>query len=263
MLNPVDTQMLQSMLGVEELPAGLVEECELRTRMYHAAGHSGPLGALGLIPAVRAAGYGPPKPQSPAPDAVDWSLMPADGRTRIEAQFGGLWHMGSYVGPGPDGEIAVKLLESGDIMLCRRHMLRLVKVLTPEEVFWEQEDAERRMQVELAAELEARQATDMMSLEQAEDAEFVQIGPAPEDEPEEPSVPEPVEEEGPTNWRMAPTGAAVYVGDDCDEGTFEGCRVEDGELKALLVKFTGAASATEVDPAEVLYAGDPPALDAD
>lgn len=125
MLTVQDEQTLGRLVG-GEIPEDLRQECEMRTRMFHSAGHSGPLGAVGLIDAVRSLGYKPPHVEPPVPK-VNWRLYPQDGSTRVEAKFFGQWMRGRFLGFVESGILAVRLDDDEVVKECRPDMVRLVE----------------------------------------------------------------------------------------------------------------------------------------
>jgi hypothetical protein len=108
-MHTTDDALLRRMLGIQEdqdpLP-DLVREVEIRTRMFHACGASGPLGALALVDAARHKGFGL-KPADPAPARIDWRSKRLG--TPVEAKFFGEWMPGTYLGYCGSGTIQVRL----------------------------------------------------------------------------------------------------------------------------------------------------------
>jgi len=118
-----DETSLQRMLGVEA-PEEVRAECELRTRMYHADGNSGPLGSVALIEMVRWMGLSPKNVERPV-EKVDWRQYPQDGTVRVEARFFGAWMPGRFLGFVEAGTLAVRLEEDATVKECRPDMVRL------------------------------------------------------------------------------------------------------------------------------------------
>ena len=253
LMHPHDEQTVQSLLGVEAVPAALYAECALRLSMYHRAGHSGPLGALGLIPAVRALGYGPPA-DKPDPTRVQWDTLPTDGRVRVEAMFAGIWHAGEFVGLGLDGTLHVRLVARDEVFEVRPHRLRLVQVLSPEEIARAREEA--ALPGAAAAQPEGP-PTDVVTVDPPPVADRL-AALIPEPEPESPEGPEPPPKPKRTNWLLVPDGSPVFVGEEYRDGTFRGCAVEQGRVKALRVLMAGQEEPVELDPRTVEYAGEQP-----
>ncbi len=128
MLHPDDEQDLCRILRREEVPEDLVAEYDVRIGMYHRAGASGPLGAIGLVDMTRALGY-EPKPSPDAPPQTDWRIQPKDGRTRVEVILDGEKRDGAFAGFAPAGMLAVEIDGIGDVRECSRLSVKLVKVL--------------------------------------------------------------------------------------------------------------------------------------
>jgi hypothetical protein len=70
MIHPVDAEIIRNLLRVNEVPSDIEEEYEIRVRMFHSGGGSGPLRILALIDLLRHLGR--TKPEDPKPVAVDW-----------------------------------------------------------------------------------------------------------------------------------------------------------------------------------------------
>lgn len=115
-----DEELLTTWLG--EVPDDVRQECDLWTRWYHSAGAGGALGPLSLITILRQLGYAPPKTAERATE-VDWRQVPV--RTRVEAQFGGKWLPGEYLGFVESGTLAVRLDGDDFVHECRKTTVRL------------------------------------------------------------------------------------------------------------------------------------------
>lgn len=126
MLTVQDEQLLGRLLG-GNIPDEVRRECAIRTRMFHSSGHSGPMGALGLIDAIRSLGYGPDEPVV-MPAKVNWREYPQDGSTKVEAKFFGQWMRGAFLGFVEAGTLAVRLEDDGIVRECRPDMVRLAEV---------------------------------------------------------------------------------------------------------------------------------------
>jgi len=118
-----DETSLRRMLGCE-VPDEVRAECDLRTRMYHADGNSGPLGSVALIDMVRWMGLSPKNVERPV-EQVDWRQYPQDGTVRVEARFFGQWMAGRFLGFVEAGTLAVRLEDDATVEECRPDMVRL------------------------------------------------------------------------------------------------------------------------------------------
>lgn len=220
MLTVQDEQLLGRLLG-GNIPDEVRRECAIRTRMFHSSGHSGPMGALGLIDAIRSLGYGPPEPVV-VPVKVNWREYPQDGSTKVEAKFFGQWMRGAFLGFVESGTLAVRLDDDGIVRECRPDMVRLAEV---EEEPEEGPDA----RIELLDVVELDDPVEVPA-------------EAPVERAEEPVVDEPVDEhEAPAVEQLAvPTvdpmpGDLVWVEEDDDvkDATFS-AHDEDGAILAIV-----------------------------
>jgi len=125
MILETDADILERMLGDGSIPSALEDEYQLRLRMLHAAGVSGPLGAIALVDLVRACGIRPEIVMPERPPTVDWQSLPQDGSTLVEAQFNGQWMPGKFIGFVGDGTLQVKLDNDDYVRECHGHMVRL------------------------------------------------------------------------------------------------------------------------------------------
>lgn len=121
-----DQQVLQAILGVEQLPEDVVQEAELRTKLYHGAGAcSGPLGPLAMIDLVRFLGHRPKKAE-PKVEGVIWRNLTTDGSVKVVAgPFFGSMQEGVFLGIMPDGKLAIKINVDGMVRECRQQMVTL------------------------------------------------------------------------------------------------------------------------------------------
>jgi len=109
-----DEDSLVRMLGVEMdgIPTSVVAEYELRLRMFHSDGNSGPLGTVGIIDMLRSMKLGPPKAK-PKEAVLDWAGVPHDGTVRVEAKRDdngeAKWLAGIFLGQVRVGTLAVRL----------------------------------------------------------------------------------------------------------------------------------------------------------
>jgi hypothetical protein len=138
MIHPNDEQSLIRLLGTSDIPKEVLDECAMRTRMYHADGNSGPLRTLALIDMLRFLGKKPPAPVIPK-SAVDWRMYPQDGTVRVEARFFGAWQPGVFLGFVQGGTLAVRL--DGDAMIkeCNASIVRLAEYVTTEDLAHKEE----------------------------------------------------------------------------------------------------------------------------
>lgn len=83
MIHPNDAEVLCSLLRVSDIPATIVDEYEIRRRMYHAGGGSGALGIQQLIGVLRHVGVD--LPARDVPVNVDWRDHVGDA---IVAKYG-------------------------------------------------------------------------------------------------------------------------------------------------------------------------------
>ncbi len=113
MILTADLDSLKRMLGCEreeDIPSRVVVEYQVRLRMFHADGNSGPLGSIGLIDMCRALRAGP-KPPPKQPRVTDWTKMPSDGSLTVEARpagENGEWKAGVYLGRVKAGTLAIR-----------------------------------------------------------------------------------------------------------------------------------------------------------
>jgi len=109
-----DEDSLVRMLGIraDEIPASVIAEYELRLRMFHGDGNSGPMGTLGIIDLLRSMKLGPPA-RKPQEAVMDWARVPMDGSVRVEARKHNdgeaKWFAGTYMGQVGAGTLAVRL----------------------------------------------------------------------------------------------------------------------------------------------------------
>ena len=130
-MNSQDSQILQTLLGMEELPDDVVRECEMRCRWYHSCGAGGGIGPLALIDMLRFLGY-ERKPDPAAPVVVDWGRMPSDGSVLVEARHDRsdtVWFPGVYLGFISAGTLAIKTGD-GAVVECKRINVRLPYVVS-------------------------------------------------------------------------------------------------------------------------------------
>lgn len=124
MIQPDDEVSLLRMLKADRLPSDVRQECELRTRWFHADGNSGRLGTLAMIDILRHLGYSPPAAPAPIVPAV--ALLPVG--SPVEANFFGGWQPGTMLGLGPGGTIVVRLDSDNSVKECHAHVVRVADV---------------------------------------------------------------------------------------------------------------------------------------
>lgn len=125
LLQHYDEETITRLLG--SIPEDVAEEVELRTRMYHRAGGSGPIGTLSIIEAVRHCGHKPDLlPEKPV--QIDWRQLPQDGSVRVEAKFFGQWLPGQFIGFVDYGNLAIRFDDDLIVKECPRHIVRLMEV---------------------------------------------------------------------------------------------------------------------------------------
>ena len=130
MIHTQDSQDLSRMLGIDESSFNreLVYEYEKRLRMYHACGHSGPIGTLALIDLVRSMGCVVANLSSKEEKATDWWALPRDGSARIEARFVGAWLPGVFLGFVDAGTLMIRLDEETMVRECRPCHARFIGI---------------------------------------------------------------------------------------------------------------------------------------
>lgn len=225
-----DQQILQALLGVDKLPDDVVQEAELRTRMYHGAGAmSGPLGPLAMIELVRFLGYRPKKQPVSNNEAVIWRNLPTDGSVKITAgPYFGSMQEGVYLGMVSEGLLAIKLNTDGFVRECRQSMVKLSEE-THEDF------------VEEATPLAA-------SIKNS-------LPEEPAAESEEQAYEDKVEELPEFSWLSVSTGAPVWVSQGDDKEPLNGSFLEVLENGKLSVKVEGKKKPMEFEKDTVLYAG--------
>ena len=124
MICPSDEQTLFRILGTEVPPKEARVELDKRTRMYHCAGGSGPIGVLAVIDMVRFLGL--EKAERPEDKAlelvkdadglVEWRKLPTDGSIKVMAFRYGKYLPGSFKGFVQHGSIAVVLDNEPDFV---------------------------------------------------------------------------------------------------------------------------------------------------
>ena len=225
MLTVQDEQLLGRLLG-GNIPDEVRRECAIRTRMFHSSGHSGPMGALGLIDAIRSLGYGPPEPVA-VPVKVNWREYPQDGSTKVEAKFFGQWMRGAFLGFVEAGTLAVRMDDDGIVRECRPDMVRLAEVDEPPE-----EGPDARIElldvVELDDPVVAPVEETVELVEEADTAEETVDEPVVEDDPppvEQLAVPKVDPQPGDLVW--------VEEDDDVKDAIFS-AHDEDGAILAMV-----------------------------
>lgn len=279
MIQSQDREMLGTMLGVDEqsLPERVEHECAIRTKLYHSAGSSGPLGALALIAMLRALDLGP-KPDQDQPARIDWRQYPDDGTVRVEARYFGGWQPGVFLGFIANGTLAIRLDNQEGIAECRYDIVRLA----PVDMHQDQSGTWRDPMVEVAVppELlaEAKRIATQIDAVCAEmdlpadptSAPFADpVSPVPVKEPTHqppPATTKPVEgmvsvqgqaeEDDEPDWKTVAIKSKVFVQHDGDyvRGLFLGLGATADELRVGLV---GVPDELTVTRDRVRYTGPP------
>lgn len=211
MHNPQDEEMLQRILGKTEIPQDVEMEYALRARMYHCAGHSGPLGGAMLVDLVRHLGYS--RQLEPAkPEAIEWRRLPQDGSVRVEAKFFGEWQPGVFLGFVAAGTLAVKLDDDPAVKECYPHVVRLSDLPLPA-------------------------PTDNLSVGRDEDGPDARAELL-DDEPDTETI-EPEDDEA-FDWSLAQPGDPVWVDDDeIKDGVLVSAVESEGVIVGLRVQVDG------------------------
>lgn len=125
MVIKTDEDSMSRMLGIPaaQIPEKVLAEYELRLKLFHCDGNSGPLGTIGIIDMIRSMGLKPASTQKQT-TLVDWSRVPMNGSVRVmarltDAQGKPTWVSGVYVGQVGVGSLAVRL--DGDLYVHEMH----------------------------------------------------------------------------------------------------------------------------------------------
>jgi hypothetical protein len=120
MVHAEDLEVLCNLLRVEELPADVEEEYEIRRKMFHGCGGSGPLQALALISLLRFLGHVPPVAVPPV--AVNWREHVGDS---ISALYGDQRLPGILASLGDGGTLECLLDGVDGVVELPRHAVLL------------------------------------------------------------------------------------------------------------------------------------------
>ena len=109
-IHPDDQRLINTMLGVIDVPKELEQEYSLRRRMLRLAGNTGPLGLVALIDLIRYLGFDPA--EEPLPD-VPWERYPANESIRVAVRWTkeptSPWFHGLFCGIVQDGSLLVRM----------------------------------------------------------------------------------------------------------------------------------------------------------
>ena len=108
MIHEQDVNTIRRILGCEKTPEEVEKEYEIRSRMFHRAGGSGPLGVHQMIALVRSLKLAPPKGRT-IDQVVDWGAQKQDGSVEVEVRYHDAWHRGKFIGWGDMNQLAVRL----------------------------------------------------------------------------------------------------------------------------------------------------------
>lgn len=131
MVHHENEQSLLRILGVRSVPADVLDEVSMRTRMFHSDGNSGPLPTIALIDAVRYCGKTRPV-ESNLGGKVDWRSYPQDGSTHVEAKIGDAWMHGVFLGFVSGGTLMVRVDGIEFVQECSPANVRLAAAKAPE-----------------------------------------------------------------------------------------------------------------------------------
>lgn len=144
-LNTQDFTTLQKILGKLEIPEAVEQEYAIRAQMYHTEG-TGALGIAMLIDLVRSLGYKPPTIKPPG-EETDWRSYPQNGLTKIESMFFGSWMPGVFLGFCENGTLLCRMDHDDYVKEIRKDLVRVVSVLTADQVTQVQEKVDVRGQM--------------------------------------------------------------------------------------------------------------------
>lgn len=125
-INPTDYESLRRIAGFEAIPKAVEKEYELRCRMFHRDGQSGPLGTAMLVDMLRALDYVAPKTATAEAGGIEWGSFPTDGSIRVQARYFGDWQPGVFVRMESEGMLGIRLDDDEMVRECRRDIVRLV-----------------------------------------------------------------------------------------------------------------------------------------
>ena len=131
-----DIDSLKRQLGTASFPQPLLDEYQIRIRMVHSDGNSGPLGSLGIMQLCRDMGYGPTHNMKSKviTTATSWRDIPDDGAARVEVTVMGGTQAGTFRGVGDVGKLWVRLDGMDDIREYRPDLVRLLHVVEDEPI---------------------------------------------------------------------------------------------------------------------------------
>jgi hypothetical protein len=229
MFTEEDEAALCRMLGTTEIPEKFQKEYEIRLRLYHSAGHNGPLGAVGLVDLCRFMFHVPEKIERALEEKVDWRRIPTGAY--VEAHFMGDWIPGIFKGTGQAGILEV-LLEGDDyVRECRPHMVRLSdkppakkETLTQlqQRILAEEKEEQRRPEPETVIEEVLNEVEDQLDY---------------------------------FDWTMVKAGALVWLGEESVDGIFHEFGSDD-DGSYILAQVDGESELKKYAPDDVRFAED-------
>jgi hypothetical protein len=114
---------------LEVIPDEVQEEYELRVKMFHGDGQSGPIGTAACIDILRFCGLKPVQHtgESEEVQRVDWKTQDSDGSVTVKAgPFYGEMQQGVFRGVMTGGMLAIELISEGRVVECRPDMVEFV-----------------------------------------------------------------------------------------------------------------------------------------
>jgi hypothetical protein len=109
-----DRANLARMIG--QLTPDLVKEAELRTQLYHRAGNTGAMGVAACVEMVRFVGLGQVDEIRNEPlETYDFRTIQLNTELWVKQEDTGSYRKAVYVGPHPNGKIAVKYAGYKDV----------------------------------------------------------------------------------------------------------------------------------------------------
>lgn len=121
-MNLDDQEAILKVIRLEAIPAEILAEYEIRKKMFGRMGCSNEMSAEAVVDLIRGAGF-TPVDNTTKTTAVDWRGI-ARG-TEVEAEVGGRWQHGVYLGLGTDGKLDVRLDGNDWVHECRQKFVRL------------------------------------------------------------------------------------------------------------------------------------------
>lgn len=131
MVHHENEQSLLRILGGRSVPADVLDEVAMRTRMFHADGNRGPLPTIALVDAVRFCGKTRPV-EAVQGGKIDWRSFPQDGSTHVEAKINDAWIHGIFLGFVSGGTLMVRVDGIEFVQECSPVNVRLSSPKVPE-----------------------------------------------------------------------------------------------------------------------------------